>query len=293
MTSPILSARDIVKTFGEGRTIVRAVDGVSLDLMPGELVTITGPSGSGKTTLVSVLGALLRPTSGEVRIDGTELSTMGESELSRLRAHSVGFVFQSFNLLDALSVRDNVLFPAHLAPGGIRAAEARADGLLAKLGLSERRDALPRTLSGGEKQRVAIARALINEPKLIIADEPTGNLDSKSGQDVVMILHDVARDQGRAVLIVTHDQRVEDVADRVLWLEDGALRDRKAEARDWVRDPVCNMALDGWTSTIFTDHAGTRFHFCSDRCRERFVAAPETYLADPGPTVIPLERKPK
>ena len=293
MTSPILSARDIVKTFGEGRTIVRAVDGVSLDLMPGELVTITGPSGSGKTTLVSVLGALLRPTSGEVRIDGTELSTMGESELSRLRAHSVGFVFQSFNLLDALSVRDNVLFPAHLAPGGTRAAAARADGLLAKLGLSERRDALPRTLSGGEKQRVAIARALINEPKLIIADEPTGNLDSKSGQDVVMILHDVARDQGRAVLIVTHDQRVEDVADRVLWLEDGALRDRKAEARDWVRDPVCNMALDGWTSTIFTDHAGTRFHFCSDRCRERFVAAPETYLADPGPTVIPLERKPK
>jgi len=293
MTSPILSARDIVKTFGEGRTIVRAVDGVSLELMPGELVTITGPSGSGKTTLVSILGALLRPTSGEVRIDGTDLSAMSEAELSRLRARSVGFVFQSFNLLDALSVRDNVLFPAHLAPGGTRAAAARADGLLAKLGLTERRDALPRTLSGGEKQRVAIARALINEPKLIIADEPTGNLDTKSGQDVVMILHDVARDQGRSVLIVTHDQRVEEVADRVLWLEDGALRDRKAEARDWVRDPVCHMALDGWTSTIFADHGGTRFHFCSDRCRERFVAAPETYLDGADQTVIPLERRPK
>ncbi len=293
MTTPILSARDIVKTFGEGHTLVRAVDGVSLDLAPGELVTITGPSGSGKTTLVSILGALLRPNSGTVRIDGTDLSDMSEVELSRLRARSVGFVFQSFNLLEALSVRDNVLFPAHLAPGGTRAAEARADGLLAKLGLTERRDALPRTLSGGEKQRVAIARALINEPRLIIADEPTGNLDTRSGQQVVMILHDIARDQGRSVLIVTHDQRVEEVADRVLWLEDGVIRDRKAEARDWVRDPVCNMALDGWTSTIFADHGGTRFHFCSDRCRERFLAAPEKYLGDGSGTVIPLERRPK
>ncbi len=293
MTNPILSARDIVKTFGEGHTLVRAVDGVSMELQPGELVTITGPSGSGKTTLVSILGALLRPTSGEVRIDRTDLSAMSEAELSRLRVRSIGFVFQSFNLLESLSVRDNVLFPAHLAPGGTRAAEARADELLAKLGLTERRDALPRTLSGGEKQRVAIARALINEPRLIIADEPTGNLDTKSGQQVVMILHDVARDQGRSVLIVTHDQRVEEVADRVLWLEDGTLRDRKSEARDWVRDPVCNMALDAWTSTIFTEHGGKRVHFCSDRCRERFLAAPEIYLDTRSDTIIPLERRPK
>jgi len=291
MTTPVLSARDVVKTFGEGHTMVRAVDGVSIELRQGELVTITGPSGSGKTTLVSILGALLRPTSGEVRIDGAELSAMSETDLSRLRARSIGFVFQSFNLLEALSVRDNVLFPAHLAPGGTRAAEARADELLEKLGLTERRGALPRTLSGGEKQRVAIARALINEPKLIIADEPTGNLDTKSGQQVVMILHDVARDQGRSVLIVTHDQRVEEVADRVLWLEDGTLRDRKAEARDWVRDPVCNMAVDGWTSTIFADRDGTRFHFCSDRCRDRFLAAPEKYLKGGSKSVIPIERK--
>ncbi len=293
MKQPILSAENIVKTFGEGHTQVRAVDSVSLKLMPGELVTITGPSGSGKTTLVSILGALLRPTSGTVRIDGTNLSDMGEGELSRLRARSVGFVFQSFNLLEALSVRDNVLFPAHLAPGGTGAAEARADELLAKLGLTERRDALPRTLSGGEKQRVAIARALINQPRLIIADEPTGNLDTRSGLQVVMILHDVARDQGCSILIVTHDQRIEEVADRVLWLEDGALRDRKAEARDWVRDPVCNMAIDVWTSTIFTDHGGTRFHFCSDRCRERFLASPDTYLGDGAETIIPMERRPK
>lgn len=293
MTTPILSARDIVKTFGEGHTLVRAVDGVSVELRPGELVTITGPSGSGKTTLVSILGALLRPSSGEVRIDGADLSALSDAELSRLRARSIGFVFQSFNLLEALSVRDNVLFPATLAPGGTKAAEARADALLEKLGLTGRRSALPRTLSGGEKQRVAIARALINEPKLIIADEPTGNLDSKSGQQVVMILHDVARDQGKSVLIVTHDQRVEEVADRVLWLEDGTLRDRKAEVRDWVRDPVCNMALDAWTSTIFADHGGTRFHFCSDRCRERFLAKPDKYTGHGSDTVIPLERRPK
>ncbi len=293
MTQPILNAANIVKTFGEGHTLVRAVNGVSLELMPGELVTISGPSGSGKTTLVSILGALLRPTSGTVRIDGTDLSDMGEGALSRLRARTIGFVFQSFNLLEALSVRDNVLFPAHLAPGGTAAAEARADGLLAKLGLTERRDALPRTLSGGEKQRVAIARALINQPKLIIADEPTGNLDTKSGLQVVMILHDVARDQGCSVLIVTHDQRIEEVADRVLWLEDGALRDRKDEARDWVRDPVCNMAIDGWTSTIFTDHGGTRYHFCSERCRERFLASPETYLGGGAQSVIPMKRRPK
>ena len=279
MTSPILSAEDLVKTFGEGRTLVRAVDGVSLMVMPGELVTITGPSGSGKTTLVSMLGALLRPDSGRIVIDDTDISTLNEAGLSALRARKVGFVFQSFNLLESLSVRENVLFPAHLAPGGIRAAEARADELLERLGLSGRARALPRTLSGGESQRVAIARALINRPRLVIADEPTGNLDSKSGQEVLMILHDIARDEGRAVLLVTHDQRVEDVADRIMWLEDGSLRDRKQEVREWVRDPVCNMRLDGWTSTNFIDLDGKRHHFCSDRCRGRFEADPARYLS--------------
>ena len=277
MTTPVLQAENLVKTFGEGHTLVRAVSGVSMQVMPGELVTITGPSGSGKTTLVSMLGALLRPNSGKIVIDGTDISTLSEAGISALRARSIGFVFQSFNLLEALSVRENVLFPAHLAPGGVRAAGPRADELLARLGLSERSHALPRTLSGGESQRVAIARALINQPKLVIADEPTGNLDSKSGQQVLMILYDIARDEGRSVLLVTHDQRAEDVADRVLWLEDGNMRDRKQEAREWVHDPVCNMRVDGWTSTIFVDVEGTRHHFCSERCRERFTAEPERY----------------
>ncbi|MFV2002880.1 MAG: ATP-binding cassette domain-containing protein [Paracoccaceae bacterium] len=283
MTAPILTAENLVKTFGEGRTVVRAVDGVSMQVMPGELVTITGPSGSGKTTLVSMLGALLRPNSGKIVINGTDISSLSEAGVSALRARSVGFVFQSFNLLEALSVRENVLFPAYLVKGGIRAAEDRADELLARLGLSERSHALPRTLSGGESQRVAIARALINQPKLVIADEPTGNLDSKSGQEVLMILHDIARDEGRSVVLVTHDQRVEEVADRILWLEDGNLRDRKQETREWVYDPVCNMRVDGWTSTIFVDVSGIRYHFCSERCRQRFTAEPNRYIQQSKP----------
>jgi len=291
MTNTVLHAENLSKSFGKGRTLVRAVDDVSLDLAAGEMVTITGPSGSGKTTLVSMLGALLRPSSGKIFIDDTDIASLDEAGLAGLRARSIGFVFQSFNLLEALSARDNVLFPAHLAPGGVAAARGRADALLEHLGLSARRDAMPATLSGGEKQRVAIARALINQPKLVIADEPTGNLDSKSGQDVLMVLHDIARDEGRTVLIVTHDRRVEDVADRILWLEDGQLRDRKLDSHEWVRDPVCNMAIDSWTSVIFADHDEHRYHFCSDRCRERFVADPAQYLAHLEDHEKALERR--
>jgi putative ABC transport system ATP-binding protein len=148
-----------------------------------------------------------------------------------------------------------------------------------RLGLDPRRSARPATLSGGEKQRVAIARALINAPPILLADEPTGNLDSQTGQEVMMILHDIARDDGAAVLIVTHDPRVEDIADRVLWLEDGALRDRKAEPHEWVRDPVCGMRVDAWTATRETHYEGTRYVFCSQRCLERFEAAPGAHLA--------------
>ena len=291
MSQPILSARDLVKTFGSGHTQVRAVDGISLDLGPGELVTITGPSGSGKTTLVSILGALLRPDEGSVTIAGQDITAMGEAALSALRARTIGFVFQSFNLLDALNVRDNVLFPAHLAPGGTRDAAGRADALLDRLGLGSRKQALPATLSGGEKQRTAIARALVNQPQLIIADEPTGNLDSHSGQEVMMVLHDIARDQGCSVLIVTHDQRIEEVADRILWLEDGTLRNRKAEPRTLARDPVCNMLVDKELSANFADHEGRRYHFCSKRCHQRFEADPQAYAAQ-GALAAETERNP-
>jgi putative ABC transport system ATP-binding protein len=282
MSEPILHAEHLVKTFGSRHTAVRAVDDVSLDVSRGELVVIMGPSGSGKTTLVSMLGALLSPSSGRIMIEDVEITALDENRLADVRARQIGFIFQSFNLLEALSVEENALFPAHLAPGGTRAARPRADELMERLNLTHRRTALPRTLSGGEKQRVAIARALINRPHLIFADEPTGNLDSQSGQEVMMILHDVARDQGCSVVLVTHDPRVEDVADRILWLEDGALRDRKTDQHSWVRDPVCGMRVDEWTVTLFTEHSGSRYAFCSQRCLERFEASPDQYVKEPA-----------
>lgn len=277
--STILQAMNLTKCFGSGSSEVRAVDNVSLEIKHGEMVLIMGPSGSGKTTLLSMLGALLGPTSGEVLIDGTDISTMKKAELAALRAKKVGFIFQAFNLLEALTVEENILFPAQLNTGGTQAAKGRLDELLDRLGLTARRHALPGTLSGGEKQRVAIGRALINQPPIILADEPTGNLDSHKGQEVMMILHDIARDDGCAVLMVTHDPRVEEIADRVLWLEDGALRDRKMEQHLWVKDPVCGMRVDEWTATIFTEHKNKKYVFCSQRCYERFNDEPDRYTA--------------
>jgi putative ABC transport system ATP-binding protein len=273
----LIEVRNISKIFGSGHTEVRAVDDVSLEIYRGELVLIMGPSGSGKTTLLSMLGGLLKPTSGRIVIDGAEITAMKEAELPGVRARSVGFIFQAFNLLDALTVEENILFPAQLAPGSSAAAKSRADQLIERLGLSQRRRALPRTLSGGEKQRVAIARALINEPPLILADEPTGNLDSQTGQEVMMILWEIAKDTGSAVVLVTHDRRIEEISDRVLWLEDGSLRDRKAEPHAWVRDPVCGMRVDEWTVTHAAELDGVKYAFCSAGCLERFNASPERY----------------
>ncbi len=277
MTEPVLCASHLTRVYGSGPTQVRAVDDVSLTIPPGELVMIMGPSGSGKTTLLSMLGGLLRPTSGSVIINGTVITDLDESRLPVVRALQIGFIFQAFNLLDALTVEENILFPARLRQGGMAAARPRAEELMARLGLAHRRRARPRTLSGGEKQRVAIARALINEPRLILADEPTGNLDSRTGQEVLMILHDIARDEGRAVVLVTHDPRVEDMADRILWLEDGHLRDRQEDHR-WARDPVCGMNVDEWTAALSSDHAGQRYFFCSRRCKERFDANPAEWV---------------
>lgn len=254
-----------------------AVDGVSLDIAPGEIVVIMGPSGSGKTTLLSMVGGLMRPTSGEVHIGGTDIWSLSEAELSGVRARRIGFVFQGFNLLEALSVEENILLPAQLAPGGIRDARPRMDELITRLDLTRRRYARPGELSGGERQRVAIARALINRAPLILADEPTGNLDSHKGMEVGMILHDLARDEGVAVVIVTHDPRVEDIADRVLWLEDGHIRDRRREAHAWVQDPVCGMKVDEWTAEHVEEYGGRRHLFCSARCHERFLRAPDRY----------------
>ena len=274
----LLNARDVSKVYGSGHTAVRAVDNVSLTIKSGELVLITGPSGSGKTTLLSMLGGLLRPTQGQILIDGIDITTLDELSLPDIRARKIGFIFQSFNLLEALNVEENILFPTALIPEQRDQARKRADQLIEQLNLSHRRRAFPITLSGGEKQRVAIARALINNPPLILADEPTGNLDSQSGQDVMMILHDVARDKGCAVILVTHDPRVEEVADRILWLEDGALRDRRSEKHAWVHCPVCKMRVDEWATTLSTDYQDRRFVFCSARCQERFQENPAAFV---------------
>lgn len=280
MSEPILHAEHLGKSFGSGHTEVRAVEDVSIQLYRGELVLIMGPSGSGKTTLISMLGGLLRPTTGRVIIDGTDITALSERQLPRIRARSVGFVFQAFNLLEALTVEENILFPARLLPGSMAEARVRGDALIDRLNLGSRRRALPRTLSGGEKQRVAIARALINAPSMILADEPTGNLDSANGQEVLMILHDIARDEGCSIVLVTHDPRVEDVADRILWLEDGKFRDRKQEKHAWARDPVCGMRVDEWRAEISAEYQFEKFVFCSRRCLERFEKSPEQYVTD-------------
>ncbi len=227
MPDSILRANKLTKHFGVGEASVIAVDSIDLNINKGEIVLIMGPSGSGKTTLLSMLGALLTPSSGHIEIDHIDISTMKPSQLADLRAKKIGFIFQAFNLLEALTVEENILFPTQLINEDKAIIKQRLDNLLNKLELTPRRRAIPATLSGGEKQRVAIARAMINQPALILADEPTGNLDSHKGQEVVNILRNIAKEDGCAVLMVTHDPRVEEIADRILWLEDGELREHE------------------------------------------------------------------
>jgi putative ABC transport system ATP-binding protein len=217
----ILDVRGLTRVFGAGRAAVRAVDGIDLTVHRGELVLIMGPSGSGKTTLLTMIGGLLRPTSGTVRVNKLEITALRERQLTWFRRKYVGFVFQSFNLLESLNAAENVEVALNFAGVGGRGARKRATRLLADLGLEERLGAKPRTLSGGERQRVSIARALANDPQLILADEPTANLDSRHGHEVVELLHDIAKTQRRTIVIVSHDHRIRDVADRVLWLQDG------------------------------------------------------------------------
>jgi putative ABC transport system ATP-binding protein len=217
----ILEVHGLTKTFGSGRATVCAVDGIDLTVRRGELVLVMGPSGSGKTTLLTLIGGLLRPTSGTVRVNGLEITSLSERRLTKFRRHYLGFVFQSFNLLESLNARENVEVALNFAGMGGRKARKHATALLTELGMADRLRAKPHTLSGGERQRVSIARALANDPHLILADEPTANLDSRHGHEVVELLHDIAKAQRRTIIIVSHDHRIRDVADRVLWLQDG------------------------------------------------------------------------
>ena len=216
-----LQVTHISKRYGSGTTAVTAVHDVSLSVSPGEIVLIMGPSGSGKTTLLSMLGALLKPTEGTIQLNGIVISALAESRLPEIRLKQFGFIFQDFNLLSALTTLENVAIVAELAGSRSSTARRKATDLLRELGLGERLNFLPEKLSGGEKQRVAIARALVNDPALILADEPTANLDSKIGQEITRLLRRIAKEQRCSVIIVSHDQRIRDIADRVLWLEDG------------------------------------------------------------------------
>jgi len=217
----VVCARDVVKVYGRGRAAVRILDGLDLDVHAGELVAVTGRSGSGKSTLLNVIGALDRVDGGSVELCGVRLERASERDLAPLRRDRVGFVFQSFHLLPELTGLENVLLPTRL--NGRRPSRGRGLELVERLGLGAAAGRLPAVLSGGEQQRLAIARALVNDPQLVLADEPTGNLDADSGRTVLELLRSIA-DEGRAVLLVTHEREATSRADRVLRLAGGRLR---------------------------------------------------------------------
>jgi putative ABC transport system ATP-binding protein len=223
-TRPVLRASGLCKTFGSGPALVRAVDSVDLDVVPGETVGIMGPSGCGKSTLLYLLGGLERPSAGDIEVAGQPVSGSSERALAHLRRTDVGFVFQGFHLMDELTASENVELPALLAGRSPRAGRARARELLEQVGLADRAEFLPSALSGGQRQRVAIARALINQPVIVLADEPTGNLDSTATLDVLR-LFEALHEAGQTLVIVTHDQRVAATADRLISMRDGAFVD--------------------------------------------------------------------
>ena len=273
MTS-VLTVRDLTKTYGTGDLAVDAVRHIDLDVGAGEVVLVMGPSGSGKTTLLLMLGAMLRPTSGSVHVDGTDIATAPERTLPPLRARRFGFVFQDFNLLTALDALENVELACNLAGVTGRAARQRATELLSRLNLARRLHFRPDQLSGGEKQRVAIARALANDPPVILADEPTANLDSGHGREIARILRTLATQDGRCVVIVSHDERLKEIADRILWLEDGQFR----ELATMATDPVCHMAVETGDGH-HAEHDGQLYWFCSRHCRDEFLGDPQRFLA--------------
>ena len=229
---PAIAVRAVEKTYSEGAAGVPALRGVDLDVHPGELVMLMGPSGSGKTTLLSIMGCILSPTSGSVRIAGKEVGDLDEKQLPAIRLEHIGFVFQGFNLIASLSASENIALVLRLRGWQPREAQAEAQKLLAEVGMPEKADSLPRDLSGGQRQRVAIARAVAGHPPLLLADEPTANLDGHTGLQVTEMLKDLARAHGSTVVVVTHDNRIFHLADRRVHIEDGRIREE---------------TTDGWT----------------------------------------------
>jgi len=216
-----VEARALTRRYGEGATAVDALRGVDLDVRSGELVAVMGPSGSGKSTLMHILAGLDQPTEGTVTIAGTEITHLNDAKLTRLRREHIGFVFQFFNLLPMLDAEENVVLPLSIA--GEKPDKAWLDELLGKMGLEDRRKHRPSELSGGQQQRVAIARALVTRPTILFADEPTGNLDSKTGGEILELLRDSVDAYGQTTVMVTHEARAASIADRILFLADGLI----------------------------------------------------------------------
>jgi putative ABC transport system ATP-binding protein len=231
---PTYELRGVTRRYGQGQTEVQAVRDLSLQIDAGEFVAIVGPSGSGKTTLLQLLGALDRPTAGEILFEGRDLAKLGEGELTSLRLAALGFVFQQFNLIPTLSAAQNVELA--LAPRGFDSAKRHeiVEELLRSVGLGSRGHHLPGQLSGGEQQRVAIARALANEPRVVLADEPTGNLDSTTGDEIIALLRELSDDRGQTIVLVTHNPEIAARAGRTIRMQDGALVDDSSPRLDAV-----------------------------------------------------------
>jgi putative ABC transport system ATP-binding protein len=223
----ILEVQEVTKTYTMGKMLVPALRGVTFEVKEGELIAIFGPSGSGKSTLLHVVGGLDPPDKGVVLVDGVDLYKLGSNEIADTRLKKIGFVFQFFNLLPRLSALKNVELPLALANIPPKKAEQKAIEMLSLVGLKDRINHKPTELSGGEQQRVAIARALINNPEIILADEPTGNLDTRTGQDIVELMKRLNQEQGKTFIIVTHDPQVAQTADRIIYLKDGRISDIK------------------------------------------------------------------
>ena len=224
MSQPLLQVTDVTRVHGEGEGAVHALRGVSLTVMPGELVAVMGPSGSGKSTLLNIAGGLDRPTSGQVVVSGTDLGSLGAKGIARVRRRHIGVVFQDYNLIPSLTGAENVALPLELDGTGVRAAYRAARSALALMDLQDLSDRYPDAMSGGQQQRVAIARALVGERRLVLADEPPGALDSQTGEDVLRVLRERC-DAGAAGLLVTHEARHAAWADRVIFIRDGLITD--------------------------------------------------------------------
>ena len=228
----VIAATDVTRRYGEGDAAVDALKGVSLDVPAGQFAAVMGPSGSGKSTLMHILAGLDRPTSGSISIDGTEITELNDKRLTLLRRHNIGFVFQFFNLLPTLTAEENILLPLQIA--GTKPDHAWVEAVIDRVGLGERRRHRPAELSGGQQQRVAIARALVSRPTVIFADEPTGNLDSATGTEILTVLREAVDTYEQTTAMVTHDAGAAAIADRALFLADGLI----------VRDAPCKDAGD-------------------------------------------------